>query len=173
MNKKELQTQYIKKYRNTLKGHSVNVLSHCKWMDKVAGRPQGDLTVEWIMKTIINGCAHKNECGTTDWREVGLNRLDNSLSHTKDNCEPCCKKCNDRLAAKEKAEKKAKQVDQIDLENGKIINTYTSIREAAEAVNGDKTIVRRCCNGGFFDKTRGKWHNSNSYKGYKWSYKPL
>ena len=60
------------------------------------------MTAEWIIKNIFSRpCAH---CGETDWRKLGCNRLDNSKPHTMDNCEPCCLKCNNRLAAAGKKE---------------------------------------------------------------------
>ena len=46
-----------------------------------------------------------------------------------DNVEPCCKKCNDRLAANEKA----KPIDQISPMDGEIVHSFFSYTEAAKA----------------------------------------
>ena len=61
------------------------------------------MTAQWIVENIFSQpCAH---CGENNWEKIGCNRLDNDKPHTKDNVEPCCKECNDRLAALDKKNK--------------------------------------------------------------------
>lgn len=73
---------------------------------------------------------------------------------------------------KKVSEKLSKQVYQYDLENN-LIAIYPSIAYAAKENKIHGSSICRCCNGGNYDKTRGKWHNFKQYKGYIWSYKPM
>lgn len=103
---KEKESERKKQYYNTLRGWSNAIVKHCIEADLKAKRievelPKDYVDVEWTMEQIQKGCAHKDICGTTDWKEVGLNRIDNSLSHVKSNCEPCCWECNHRLNAED------------------------------------------------------------------------
>lgn len=66
--------------------------------DKKNNRGDGDLTPQWIVENIFS---KQCKCGESDWTKLGCNRINNSLPHTKDNVEPCCKECNSRLNAKE------------------------------------------------------------------------
>lgn len=66
-----------------------------KFLDKRNGFDDVvDFDGEWMVENIYTVCPY---CGETDWRKLGCNRLDNSKPHTKDNVEPCCKKCNSKL----------------------------------------------------------------------------
>lgn len=67
-----------------------------KYLDKRNGfNDVVDFDGEWMVKHIYtNSCPY---CGETDWHKLGCNRLDNTKPHTKDNVEPCCKKCNSKL----------------------------------------------------------------------------
>lgn len=156
------------RYYNTLRGSSFRLLHNYNRYDKEAGRPQGDLTVEWIMQERLKGCTYKDRCGVTDWKKVGLNRKDNSLPHTKDNCEPCCKECNEKLLYIFLKERRGTNVDQIDLETGEIINSYSSISEAAKKTGANVSDICSCCNGGYFDKRKNKWINYTQHMGYLW-----
>lgn len=35
-------------------------------------------------------------CGETDWHKIGLDRIDNTKGHTRDNLQPCCWSCNSK-----------------------------------------------------------------------------
>lgn len=48
-----------------------------------------DVTVDFLRSEIQKGCVY---CG--DMEKVGLDRLDNSKGHTRDNVVPCCSSCN-------------------------------------------------------------------------------
>jgi hypothetical protein len=65
-----------------------------------------------------------------------------------------------------------KEVYQYSLD-GELLGKYISSIEASKAVNGNPSNIANCCRGFIFDKKRGKPHKCITYKGYKWSYKPL
>lgn len=138
-----------------LEYRALIILRNCNKKDEYYGRGKGDLTVDWVKEQIQKGCTYKDQCGTTDWRKVGLNRKDNSLPHTKDNCEPCCFECNNRLHTQEQK----KQVDQIDILSGEIIATYPSAYEAAKENGFDQGAISKCCLG-----------KRNKHKNYIWKY---
>lgn len=152
-----------KRYQTTLKGSTRLLINSYNQSDEKYGRGKGDLDVEWVMEQRLKGCTYKDICGTTDWRKVGLNRKDNSLPHTKTNCEPCCFECNRRLQGRTK---KKIQIDQIDKITGEVIASFPSLDAASKAVKGCSINILRCCNGGYYRKN--VWHKSNSSYGYKW-----
>lgn len=160
-------TKYDEKYLKTKKGRANNLLCAYRASDKKYNRGKGDLTSQWIVDNIFSKpCAH---CGETDWRKIGCNRLDNSKPHTMDNVEPCCKKCNDSLNRIELNKTQSKQVYQYTLD-GELVKVWKSTRECD--INGyNQSGVAVCCRGGRINK--GKWEKCKTYKGYKWSYKPL
>jgi hypothetical protein len=49
-----------------------------------------DLKLSWVYETLLHPCYY---CGTID-EPRGLDRKDNDLGHTMDNCIPCCAVCN-------------------------------------------------------------------------------
>lgn len=63
-------------------------------------------------------------------------------------------------------------VFQYTLEN-ELVNTYNSALEAAKENGWRQCAISKCCNGGFFCKSRNKWVECETYKGYRWSYVPL
>lgn len=46
------------------------------------------LTIEYIENSLLQPCTY---CG---YPSTGLDRIDNSLGHTEENCLPCCRDCN-------------------------------------------------------------------------------
>ena len=87
-NKKKDKYQENKLYRANI------LLKEYNRADVLKGRGIGDITPEWIVDNIFSKpCAH---CGKEGWEVIGCNRLDNSLPHTMDNVEPCCRKCNSK-----------------------------------------------------------------------------
>lgn len=94
-NKQKYQEKY-KKYYATPKGRAAHQISNYKRQDINNGFGEViDFDAQWIVENIYcKPCAH---CGESDWHKIGCNRLDNTKGHTKDNVEPCCKKCNDKL----------------------------------------------------------------------------
>lgn len=96
--KREYNKRYMRQYNKTPIGRAHNLLTAYKQSDKMAGRGECTLTAQWIIDNIFTKkCAH---CPETDWRELGCNRLDNSLPHTPDNVEPCCEVCNNKQPRK-------------------------------------------------------------------------
>lgn len=96
-NKEKIAKQKIE-YRSTPKGRANGLLKDYKKADKKYNRGECTLTADWIVEHIFTQpCAH---CGKTEWRELGCNRLNNSLPHTPDNVEPCCTECNKKLPRK-------------------------------------------------------------------------
>ena len=145
-----------KEWLHTPRGRASSLLNAYNHKDEKCNRGKGDLTSKWIAENILTKpCVH---CGENDWRKIGCNRLDETLPHTKDNVEPCCKKCNDELHIKNTS----KKVYQYTLD-GELVKIWLSTMECGR--NGfTQSAVSACCNGKKYYKT---------YKGYIWSYEPL
>lgn len=170
MNRKEYNKKYYlenkdkiekkkKEYIKTPMGRACYLFNGYNQQDKENNREKGDLTPKWIVENIFSKpCVH---CGESDWHKLGCNRLDNSKPHTMDNVEPCCSKCNRKLAANEQKITFAKKVYQCTLD-GKTINVWVSGIEAARQLGYDNGTINKCCN-----------NKRKTYKGYKWSYEPL
>ena len=148
---KERASETRSKYRNTPMGRACKLYWKYNKMDKDAGRGLGDLTPEWIASNILTKpCAH---CGESDWHNIGCNRLDDSKPHTMDNVEPCCYKCNVKLAVKDIS----KKVCQLTLTD-ELVKIWDSISEVGR--NGfSRSSVSRCCN-----------NIKESYENFKWQF---
>jgi len=152
---REEQLKKVKEYQKTKIGKATKIMNDCKRSDKRYNRGECDLTAEWIVENIFSKpCVH---CGESDWRKIGCNRLDNSKPHTKDNVEPCCWKCNDKLAH----DSRRKVIQQFSL-NGEFIKEWEYANQAANVMGCSNSSIADCC--------RGK---IKTCKGYRWSYKPL
>lgn len=94
-NKEKLQKKHFN-YRHTPNGRAKNLMSLYRYSDKRDGyRETVDFDSNWMIENILlKPCAH---CGKTGWQIIGCNRIDNTKGHSKDNVEPCCKPCNDKL----------------------------------------------------------------------------
>lgn len=149
-NKKE----YNKQFKKTPIGRAGNILCSYNRNDKKYNRGKGDLTARWIMDNIFpKPCTY---CGKSGWEIMGCNRIDDSKPHTKDNVEPCCKACNDKLGGRSKS----KRVDQISPIDGEVVKTYSSIFETHESGFWHGDIIK-CLNG-----------LQETHKGYIWK-RPL
>lgn len=154
-----------KKHTNTKMGRAAYLLNGYNKEDEKRGRGKGDLTAKWIVDNIFSKpCVH---CGESDWRKIGCNRLDNSKPHTKNNVEPCCKECNDKLGLEyrksiSKLGRPLKKVYQINMETKEIVKCWNSAKEAADVSGFSQTCISNVANG-----------KSKKHKGYRWSYKPL
>ena len=147
-----------KKWLHTPNGRASVLLNAYNHQDLKYGRGKGDLTAKWIVDHIFTKpCAH---CGKEGWEIIGCNRLDNSKPHTKDNVEPCCKECNDKLATEEKRVTLGSQINQINMVTGEIVASYPSYTAAAKSVGSHKANISRCVSG------RQKY-----CKGYYWEKK--
>lgn len=155
----------LQNYRNSKIGRATNLLKDYNRHDVEMNRGVGDLTPEWIVENILDKkCSH---CDEADWHNIGCNRLDNSKPHTKDNVEPCCLKCNVKLAGDYNKERASKKVDQIDSVTGEVIKTWDSMSDT-KSIGYSPGSICMCCNGGYFDKRTNKWVNVYKYKGYVW-----
>ena len=76
---------------------------------------------------------------------------------------------NRLAAASNSYAKNRKHVVQLSLE-GEILNLYNSAVIAAKSVNGSPTLIRDCCNGGRYVKSRDKFVPIYQAYGYKWKY---
>lgn len=66
-----------------------HILNNSRRADKTNGL-RGDLTREVIRELISKPCHY---CGDVNER-MGVDRVDNSVGHTVENCAPCCIRCN-------------------------------------------------------------------------------
>lgn len=150
----EKHPEYLTKYFSNKFNKAKKLLKGYNYSDKKANRGECTLTPDWIIEHIFtHPCAH---CGKSDWRELGCNRLDNSLPHTPDNVEPCCWECNKKMYQKEIS----KSVYQYTLD-GDLVKIWDSTAECGR--NGfHNGHVGACCLG-----------KEKTYKGYRWSYEPL
>ena len=66
---------------------------------------------------------------------------------------------------------KKKKVGQYTLDD-KLVKIWDSATDVERDTNGlfNQTGICYCCNGGYFDKKRGKWKNCFKYKGFIWKY---
>ena len=90
---KDKLTKYHRQHRQTPIGRANYLLQSYKKADKDKGR--GECTIpnaQWIVENIFTQKCHW--CPETDWREMGCDRINNSLPHTPDNVIPCCERCN-------------------------------------------------------------------------------
>jgi len=79
---------YDREYR---KSHPHKaVLWDCRSSDRKKGLVGNDLDEKFILAALSNGCAY---CGEQSLR-MSLDRIDNTLPHTKSNVIPCCIRCN-------------------------------------------------------------------------------
>lgn len=92
-NNKEKIAEYNAEYYSTPFGRAGSLLKSYKRNDKKYNRGECTIDAQWIVDNIFSGqCCHY--CGESDWRELGCDRIDNSLPHVPDNVVPCCDKCN-------------------------------------------------------------------------------
>lgn len=81
-------TLYCKDYYS--KNRVKSILKSSRVFDEARGL-KFDLDVEWFEENVLGKPCHY--CGIAENR-MGVDRLDNELGHTKDNCVPCCSTCN-------------------------------------------------------------------------------
>lgn len=104
---REEKIQRLKEYYKTPNGRASMLLCAYNKRDKKYNRGKGDLTAKWISENILTKpCAH---CGKKGWQVIGCNRINNDLPHTKDNVEPCCFECNNKLASEYRKKTKKKK----------------------------------------------------------------
>lgn len=80
-------------YNKTKTGRACYLINRYNQSDKTYNRGKGDLDSDWFVNHIFNHgkCIY---CGNDNWQELGVDRIDNSKPHSKDNVVCCCSKCN-------------------------------------------------------------------------------
>lgn len=73
---------------NTYKHRIIRMCGAYRLRDKQKGL-NSDIDSKWMIEFCKQPCIY---CGDT--RNIGLDRIDNSKGHTKDNVVPCCYECN-------------------------------------------------------------------------------
>jgi hypothetical protein len=77
------------KYNRSIKGRAVFLASAYRQIDKAKGQVC-DIDYRYMLKHVFTGkCVY---CGTTE--QLGCDRLNNALGHTKANTVPACRDCN-------------------------------------------------------------------------------
>ena len=86
---------YRAEYRATKNGRATTLISSYCQNDKKYNRGECTIDAQWMIDNVFSGqvCHY---CGESDWTKLGVDRKDSSLSHTPENCVPCCKACNDK-----------------------------------------------------------------------------
>lgn len=64
---------------------------------------------------------------------------------------------------------KNKAIGQFNCE-GELITEWKSATDCSRNTDFKQSGIFNALNGGYFDKTRGKWHNIKQYKGFIWKY---
>ena len=98
-NNKDAIAERQKQYYQTPNGRASSLVSGYRRADKNANRGECTLTAQWIIDNIFTQPCHYN-CGETDWRKMGCDRINNDLPHTMDNVVPCCEECNKKRGTK-------------------------------------------------------------------------
>jgi hypothetical protein len=80
---------------------------------------------------------------------------------------PCTKEQKERIS-----DAKSKQILQYSLDD-KLIAIYKNSVIASEKTGFSQAQINKHAHGKYFNKQRNKWYYGNTYKGYKWSFKPL
>lgn len=90
---KEEIAEYRKQYIKTPKGRAVNLIDSYRQNDKKYNRGKCAITSNWIVENVFSGqvCHY---CGESDWKKLGVDRIDNSKPHTPENVVVCCGECN-------------------------------------------------------------------------------
>ena len=85
--KKEEKRFYFREQRRTTEDKTAIIYQRCTNYDQKKGLTN-NLTIDFIREHINDPCIY---CG---FPSTGLDRLDNSIGHSKENCVPCCRDCN-------------------------------------------------------------------------------
>jgi len=86
-----------KKERNRQQRHDPKmrprfILQDSKFADIKAGL-ENDIDAAFVSEMISQGCFYC-ESVADEQRKIGLDRIDNTKGHTKNNVNPCCSRCN-------------------------------------------------------------------------------
>lgn len=163
-------SDYSKQWRNELKKQGIQVDKEYYWKDQIhrakyliKSYRQKDkkyncgectITVDEFLEICSNGCTY---CGETDWKVLGLDRIDNSKPHTKDNCVCSCWSCNDK---RQRNEIKIPILQYT--KDGEFIKEWDSSYDVEKELGYSTSSILSCCN-----------HKPNfkTAYGYRWEFK--
>jgi len=131
---------------DALRLRANNLVSNYRFKDRKLNFGETDLTVDDFIELCLNGCVY---CGETNWKVLGLDRIDNTKPHTKENCVCSCWECNNKKGRIEHS----RPVIQYTI-NGDFIAEYPSIKKASIQTGIDAKSICYCCKGKY--KTAGK-----------------
>ena len=77
---------------------------------------------------------------------------------------------HNRLHSNDSKEITSKGVDQIDTKTGEVLHQWDSTQEVERKIGFPHQLIGKCCNGGFYSKSREKWVNMTQSNGYAWKY---
>ena len=91
---RKIHKDYMSERRSTPIGRAESLLGSYNIRDKQRGFDTSlNVDSKWIIENIFNQqCVY---CGESDWRKLGIDRIDNNRGHTPDNCICSCRKCNE------------------------------------------------------------------------------
>ena len=126
-----------KNYYSTLLGRAKRLANDYRRRDRDANRGESTLTTNWIVENILKEkCIY---CGDSDWRHLGVDRIDNTKPHTPDNVVCACGVCNaersDRYSVEEFKEYRKTHLRSCDF--------LKSIKPEIVSVDGIKVIRKR------------------------------
>lgn len=181
----ELERIYIEKYNtiypdgyNDNEGgdigfhHSERTKKKISYSNKVAAKKRMDELIEQLKP-------YQYKKGNKPWN-YGVEgcyseETRRKMSQSAKNKPPISEETKQKMSESRKGvflNKNGKTVYQYTLD-GDLVATYSSRNEAGRAIGVRGTSIGNCCNGGFYNKKRGKWVNMETIKGYRWSYEPL
>ena len=76
--------------RQRIRDKASKMIASYNNTDKKKGFSRGDLNIDWFIENVFRKSCHY--CG--DDNRLGVDRIDNNKSHSKDNVVPCCYECN-------------------------------------------------------------------------------
>lgn len=134
---------------------AAKLINNYKYLDKKYDRGECTLTVEEIIKLWENGCCW---CGEKDWHSLGADRIDNSKSHSFENCVCSCRNCNIKMG-------RTKRILQY-TKDGEFIKEWKSASEIVKELGYNKY-----CKGTLSKICTEKYIGYKTMKGYIWKYK--
>lgn len=163
-------SEYDKKRRTELKEKGLQIDKDNYWKsqihrakyliksykssDKKRNYGECTITVDDFISICSNGCCY---CGETDWKVLGLDRIDNTKPHTKENCVCSCWSCND------KKQRKSIKIPILQYtKNGEIIKEWDSSYDIYKTLGYNSTSILNCC------KNKP---NFNTAYGFVWKFK--
>ena len=94
VSRRNIHRDYMAERRSTPRGRAESLASSYNLRDKKRGFDTSlNVNAKWIEENIFNSKCYY--CGESDWRKLGIDRIDNNRGHTPDNCICSCSKCNE------------------------------------------------------------------------------